>query len=128
MLWIVSLIALAGVILNVKRNRWGFALWIATNAVWAVVDLKAGLYAQAALMAVYWVLAVWGFVSWGQRKRFEQAILVLQNSKLYWQRKLNYHRKGHKLGLELVKENVLTSRLRVRIAELDAAIKVLRGN
>jgi len=40
------------------------AIWTATNAAWCAVDAQSGLLAQAALMAVYTGLAVWGWVAW----------------------------------------------------------------
>jgi hypothetical protein len=42
-----------------------------TNAAWAVIDLRAGLPAQAALMATYCVLAVWGLVAWRAPRRID---------------------------------------------------------
>ena len=57
MTWIIAAASLIGVWLNIRKDRRCFAVWLATNATWAVVDLRAGLPAQAALMAVYAGLA-----------------------------------------------------------------------
>lgn len=62
--WTLAALSLAGVVLNIRRHRTSFAIWTVTNAAWAVIDLRAGLPAQAALMATYGVLAVWGLVAW----------------------------------------------------------------
>lgn len=64
MTWLLASASLIGVVLNIKRQRACFAVWLATNATWAVVDLRAGLPAQAALMAVYCGLAVYGWCAW----------------------------------------------------------------
>jgi len=64
MTWVLAALSLVGVVLNIRKQRACFALWLATNATWAVVDLHAGLPAQAALMAVYAALAVWGWFAW----------------------------------------------------------------
>lgn len=64
MTWLLAATSLLGVALNIRKDRRCFALWLATNATWAVVDLRAGLPAQAALMAVYAGLAVYGWVAW----------------------------------------------------------------
>jgi len=62
--WLLAIASLAGVVLNIRKRRASFAIWTATNALWSAVDAAAGLWAQAALMASYSALAVWGFVAW----------------------------------------------------------------
>ena len=62
--WLLAAASLTGVVLNIRRRRACFAIWTVTNATWSVVDARAGLPAQAALMAVYAALAVWGFAAW----------------------------------------------------------------
>ena len=62
--WLVSLAALLGVVLNIRKSAWCFPIWIGTNATWAVVDWTHGLVAQAALMLVYLILAIYGCWRW----------------------------------------------------------------
>jgi len=62
--WLLAALSLLGVILNIRKDRRCFAIWTASNATWAGVDLAAGLHAQAALMAVYAGLAVYGWCAW----------------------------------------------------------------
>jgi nicotinamide riboside transporter PnuC len=62
--WTLAGLSLAGVVLNIRKRRESFAIWTATNAAWAAIDLHAGLPAQAALMATYCGLSVWGLVAW----------------------------------------------------------------
>ena len=64
MTWSITVLALVGVWLNIKKRQSCFAVWLVTNTAWCVVDLRHGLYAQAALMAVYAVLSVWGLWAW----------------------------------------------------------------
>ncbi len=68
-LWILTLISLAGVVLNILRDRRGFLCWMFSNAAWAVVDLRAGLPEQAFLFSVYFVLAVWGWFNWDPKNK-----------------------------------------------------------
>ena len=63
-LWIASLLALVGVVLNIQRNALCFVIWLFTNATWAFVDWQAGIPAQAALHVVYTALALWGLYAW----------------------------------------------------------------
>lgn len=65
--WIVAILSIIGVVLNVRQDRRCFYLWTGTNAAWAVVDFSQGLYAQAALFAVYFGLAVWGLYAWKRK-------------------------------------------------------------
>ena len=62
--WLLAAASLTGVVLNIRKRRESFAIWIGSNAVWCVVDAAAGLPAQATLMAIYSGLAVWGFCAW----------------------------------------------------------------
>jgi len=65
--WLVTALSLVGVILNIRHDRRCFYLWTGTNVAWAVVDFHRGLYAQAALFAVYFVLAIWGVIAWKRK-------------------------------------------------------------
>ncbi len=65
--WITAIAALAGVWLNIHGCRMCFFIWAATNATWAVVDYLHGIYAQAALQAIYFVLSIYGIWKWSAR-------------------------------------------------------------
>lgn len=62
--WLISILALIGVWLNIKKRVACFWIWSFTNAVWTYVDFKHGIYAQAALQAVYFLLAIYGIYKW----------------------------------------------------------------
>lgn len=49
MLWALTALSLLGVVLNIKKKRSCFVLWIITNGLWAAVDFYSGLQAQAIL-------------------------------------------------------------------------------
>ena len=68
MTWILTIIALAGTVANVKKLRICFILWTATNIGWLAYDLSQGLYSRALLDLVQLILAVWGFIAWKDRK------------------------------------------------------------
>ena len=67
LLYLTAAVALAGTALNVYRRRAGFILWFLTDCIFAVIDYRAGLHGQAALMVVYAGMAVWGYFHWGKR-------------------------------------------------------------
>ena len=62
--WIVTGIAVLGVILNIKKRVEGFHLWTLSNAAWIYIDHKAGLDAQAGMFVVYTGLSIWGIYEW----------------------------------------------------------------
>jgi len=64
LMWGVAVLSLIGTVLNVHRRREGFLFWIGTNAAWVAYDIHKGAYAQAALIAIYFGLAVYGFYKW----------------------------------------------------------------
>lgn len=66
--WLLNLGALIGVILNIRHHRACFYLWFITNAGWCIVDYHKGIYAQAALFFVYWLLSIWGIFAWRSRR------------------------------------------------------------
>lgn len=63
-LWIVTLAAVVGNVLNVRRSRWCFIVWAVTNTCFICHNLAIGEYAQAALFGVYLALSVWGWFAW----------------------------------------------------------------
>ena len=57
-------LSLAGTWANAKRKRWGFLCWVCANTFWVTYNVYHGMYAQAALFAVYFGLAVYGWERW----------------------------------------------------------------
>lgn len=66
-IWIITLLAIAGVALNVKRRIEGFYLWTFSNLGFIWVDYHVGLYAQALLFVIYTGLSLWGIFEWRKK-------------------------------------------------------------
>ena len=66
-MWIVTAASIVGTVANIYKRRWCFYVWAATNSVWVSYDLWKGAPAQAALMAVYTGLAIWGTIQWKKK-------------------------------------------------------------
>lgn len=60
----LTILAIIGVILNIKKNKACFYIWFFTNASWSIVDFYKGIPMQGLLFVVYTGLAVWGIVEW----------------------------------------------------------------
>ncbi len=65
--WLIALLALAGVVLNIKKHPVCFAIWAVTNIAWTFIDLEHGLPSQAALQFVYFLLSVYGLYEWTRK-------------------------------------------------------------
>ena len=63
-MWLLTALSITGVVLNVRKDRRGFLLWIVTNFFWAFIDFSHGLKAQGTLFVVYFFLALWGWMRW----------------------------------------------------------------
>jgi len=67
LMWLVTLASIIGTVANVQQKRWCFYVWSATNGLWVAYDIYKTAYPQAALMAVYLGLAVWGVFAWKEK-------------------------------------------------------------
>ena len=66
LMWIIAAGSLVGTIANVYKKRWCFLLWSIGNFAWVLYDVHKTAYPQAALMAVYFCLAIWGWFRWSK--------------------------------------------------------------
>jgi len=64
LMWLVVALSLFGTILNIKKNRCGFACWIVSNAIWCIYNIYIREYPQATLFFVYFGLSIWGWHRW----------------------------------------------------------------
>ena len=64
MTWIITIFSIIGVVLNIYKNKTCFIIWAFTNFCWMIVDFINGIYAQAFLMFIYFLLAIWGLYKW----------------------------------------------------------------
>ena len=75
--WIITVIAVGGVLLNNRRHRACFALWLGSNALSAGVHLSASMYALATRDGIFLLLAVQGWILWGR----EAGIAAVKKAK-----------------------------------------------
>lgn len=62
--WVVTGIALIGVILNIEHDQRCFWIWSFTNAAFALRTYLLGAYEMTFLFCIYWVLAIIGIYRW----------------------------------------------------------------
>lgn len=58
--FVVMALSIVATYYNNYRKRWVFIVWAFTNLFWIVYDTYAGLYGQAILFCVYFLLAIHG--------------------------------------------------------------------
>jgi len=63
-MWVVTFFSLLGTILNIKKKKICFWIWLFTNVTWCVYDYMIGAYAQSCLFLIYTGLAIWGIIEW----------------------------------------------------------------
>ena len=69
LMWIITAAAVVGVVANIYKKPWCFAIWMCTNASWATYDFSIEAHAQeGSLFVVYFGLAAWGFIKWTAKK------------------------------------------------------------
>ncbi len=68
-MWLLAGVSLVGILLNIKKRRACFVVWIFTNVIWMIVDWQAGLVAQSVVFMAYTGLAVWGLWEWRRKKK-----------------------------------------------------------
>lgn len=66
--WVMSIIALAGTVLNAERNIYGFVFWLVSNLYMTIRFAYIGEHAQALLFLIYTILAIRGMFSWKQKE------------------------------------------------------------
>lgn len=93
MSYAIAVIALFGVILNIRKRWEGFAVWLISNGYWCWHNVTIGEYAQGATFAIFWLLSVYGLYEWRKAHRkpgkpgkptfsFMSARLVYQKNQL----------------------------------------------
>lgn len=65
---LLTILALIGVVLNIKKNKACFYIWLVTNASWACIDFYKDIPAQGILFTIYTGLAVWGIFAWKEKE------------------------------------------------------------
>jgi len=63
-MWVITVLSLIGVVLNIKKRKECFLIWLFTNTVWMIYDFRIGAVEQGFLFMIYTGLAIWGIFEW----------------------------------------------------------------
>lgn len=64
--WICSAISIIGAILNARKNKWGFIVWIIGNVGWIIADIHYGMFEQIPVWIVFSAISAYGFYLWSR--------------------------------------------------------------
>lgn len=70
--WSFTAIAVAGSILNIRKNKACFPVWLVSNAGWIVYNYWKGIPAQSALFVIYTGLSIWGWITWNREEKADR--------------------------------------------------------
>lgn len=68
-IWLVAVLSIIGTILNIKKKRLCFVIWIFSNSCLVVYNIHIWEYQQATLFFVYLCLSIWGVITWKKHRR-----------------------------------------------------------
>lgn len=65
--WTATVLTLVGVILNIKRIRVCFIIWLVGNCLWFYMFITTQVWGMAICQAVFCATCVWGWHEWRPR-------------------------------------------------------------
>jgi len=80
--WVVTIVALIGVVLNIEHDLRCFYIWSFTNAAFALRTFFLGAYEMTALFIIYFILAIVGIYRWKLKPHQEEQSLLKENRNL----------------------------------------------
>jgi hypothetical protein len=51
--WTIFAVTMLGVVLNIKKNRWCFPVWLVANVAWLIINLEAGIIQGAITYGIF---------------------------------------------------------------------------
>lgn len=68
LMWLAVLGSLYGNYLIIKKNPYGYVVWVVTNTSWVLYDAWKGILSQSLLFVIYTIFAIWGYRAWTTKK------------------------------------------------------------
>ena len=62
--WLISGLSFIGAILNAKKNRLGFCVWILSGILYIRLDLQRGWYGHCFFTILNCAISIWGIHNW----------------------------------------------------------------
>ena len=66
--YLSTVLAVVGNVLNIKKMKAGFMVWLACNLISGILHYKAGMYGLVLRDVIFSVLAVVGYIKWSRKR------------------------------------------------------------
>lgn len=70
--WFFVSISFIGYLLNIKKNKWCFLLWILCSIWWIVVSIYREQWSLVGNFILYLGAEIWGLIQWSKEDKFVQ--------------------------------------------------------
>lgn len=64
---IATIICFAGMILNVKKKKTCFIVWLIGNTIWLLIDIYAVAISRVILDVIQQLFNLWGIIEWKKK-------------------------------------------------------------
>jgi hypothetical protein len=75
--WFLTAVTIYGTLLNSRQKKMGFLVWGTCNVAWMLIDANRGIWAQAALYAVFISFNVYGWITWSKKEKVSDSDLSM---------------------------------------------------
>jgi len=66
--WLWAVLSITGAILNARKNKWGFMVWMVSNVGWIYTNVYYGLWAQIPVWIAFSVTSIYGWILWSREE------------------------------------------------------------
>jgi len=66
-MWIFTITAVIGSVLNAFKSRWCFWIWIFSNIAWLIYDISINLFSRAVLDIIQTIICIIGIIEWRKK-------------------------------------------------------------
>lgn len=97
--WIFVGVSFAGYLLNIKKNKWCFALWITCSIWWLGVSIYREQWSLVANFILYLSAECWGLYKWS-KDEFLKCLLRIISQYCYrdFEDDIHYHSDNNSVG------------------------------
>lgn len=65
---VATMICLIGMMLNVKKNKACFIMWLIGNMIWLLIDVYSMAISRVILDVIQQIFNLWGIIEWRKNK------------------------------------------------------------
>lgn len=66
--WIAAILGMSGGILIVKKQWYGYVIWLVSNSMWVALGIMLGMYGSALQFIMFNIICAYGVYEWKVKK------------------------------------------------------------